>query len=93
MIPEIVIPEIEIDIVIEWEIITILPSLVCANEEPIVECSENLCSEVNCLGFPTAICKIDACGECSVIFTDLLSGLAVDCGKQMLQFWSPKASS
>ena len=90
MIPEIVIPE----IVIEFEIITILPSLVCANEEPIVECSENLCEAANCLGFPTAVCKIDACGVCSVIFTDLLSGLAVDCGKRGLaNCWSFKTRS
>ena len=68
-------------VIIEWEIITIMPSLVCANEEPVVECNENLCQAANCLGFPTAVCKIDACGVCSVLFTDLFSGLAVDCGK------------
>ena len=78
MIPEVVIPEINFG----FEIITILPAMVCANEEPMVECCLNLCASASCDAFPEAVCKIDTCGECSVLFTDRITEVVVDCGKR-----------
>ena len=59
-----------------------MPEIVCVNEEPAVECKEDLCFEASCAAFPLAICKIDACSDCSIVFTELLTSLVVDCGKQ-----------
>ena len=60
----------------------VMPEIVCANEEPAVECREDLCIGSVCAAFPSAVCKIDACGICSTVFTNLLTGFAEDCGKQ-----------
>ena len=63
------------------EIAMIMHETVCGNAEPQVTCAEDLCLEASCAAFPLAVCKIDACGVCSAVFTDLLTGFAVNCGR------------
>ena len=78
MIQEIVIPEIVIpEIVIDFEVIPI-----CANNEEVVDCEADYCLEDSCAAFPLAVGTIDYCGGCSCIWTDILTGLVVDCGKR-----------
>ena len=78
MIPEIVIPEIVIpEIVIDFEVIPI-----CANNEEVVDCEADYCLEDSCAAFPLAVGTINYCGGCSCIWTDILTGLVVDCGKR-----------
>ena len=74
------------------EIELIMPEIVCANAEPEVTCGVDLCLEASCAAFPLAVCKIDACGVCSAVFTDLLTGFVVDCGKRAAGCF-PKNSS
>ena len=73
VIPEIVIPE----IVIDFEVIPI-----CANNEEVVNCEADYCLEDSCAAFPLAVGTIDYCGGCSCIWTDILTGLVVECGKR-----------
>ena len=78
VIPEIVIPEIVIpEIVIDFEVIPI-----CANNEEVVDCEADYCLEDSCAAFPLAVGTIDYCGGCLCIWTDILTGLVVDCGKR-----------
>ena len=68
------------------EIEMIMHETVCANAEPQVTCAEDLCLEASCAAFPLAVCKIDVCGVCSAVFTDLLTGFAVNCGRRTAHF-------
>ena len=58
-----------------------MPAKVCTDNTPQVECCTDLCAAASCEAFPLAVCKIDTCGECSVVFTDRANGVVLDCGK------------